>query len=53
MEQTVITKDQTLKAIVASAEKTLGRKVEPMELALMEYTVEQIRLGVAEMDFGN
>lgn len=47
MEQSVIIKDVTLANIVANAEKTLGRKLEAMELAILTYGVEQIRLGVA------
>lgn len=52
MEQSVIVKDRTLNAIVASAEKTIGREVTQMEKALMEYALEQIRLGVAEWEPG-
>lgn len=49
MEQTVITKDQTLAILVAKAEKVIGRKLETMEYAMMEFAVEEIRLGVAEL----
>lgn len=50
MEQTVIVKDETLANLVAKAEKVVGRKLETMEIALMEYAVEEIRLGVAELN---
>jgi hypothetical protein len=50
MNQSVITKDQTLAILVAKAEKVIGRKLETMEIALMEYAVEEIRLGVAELN---
>lgn len=46
MTQSVIIKDETLAKIVASAEKTLGRKLEAMELAVLTYGVEEIRLGL-------
>ena len=49
MEQSVIIKDETLANIVATAEKTLGRKLETMELAILEFGIEQIRLGVANV----
>ena len=49
MKQTVITKDQTLAILVAKAEKVIGRKLETMEYAMMEFAVEEIRLGVAEL----
>ena len=48
MEQSVIT-DTTLGALKASAEKVLGRELEQMEYAVMEFAVNQIRLGVAEL----
>lgn len=46
MNQSVIIKDETLAKIVAGAEQTLGRKLEAMELAVLQYGVEQIRLGL-------
>ena len=49
MEQSVIIKDVTLANIVATAEKTLGRKLEAMELAILEFGIEQVRLGVANV----
>lgn len=49
MEQSVITKDQTLAILVAKAEKVIGREVTQMEKALMEYALEEVRLGVAEL----
>lgn len=53
MEQTVIIKDETLANLVAKAEKVIGRKLETMEYAMMEYAVEEIRLGVADLKAGN
>lgn len=50
MEQSVIVKDETLAILVAKAEKVVGRKLETMEIALMEYALEEVRLGVAEMN---
>jgi hypothetical protein len=50
MNQSVITKDQTLAILVAKAEKVIGRKLETMEYAMMEFAVEEIRLGVAELN---
>lgn len=50
MEQTVIVKDETLANLVAKAEKTIGRKLEGLEFALMEFAVEEIRLGVADLN---
>ena len=53
MEQTVIIKDETLANLVAKAEKVIGREVTTMELALMEYALEEVRLGVADLKAGN
>jgi hypothetical protein len=49
MNQSVIVKDVTLANLVAKAEGVLGRKLETMEHAMMEYAVEEIRLGVANL----
>lgn len=49
MEQSVIVKDVTLANLVAKAEKVVGRKLETMEYAMMEFAVEEIRLGVADL----
>ena len=46
MKQTEIIKDETLAKIVAHAEQTLGRKLEVTELAILEFGVEKIRLGL-------
>ena len=46
MKQTIIEKDVTLAKIVAEAEKTIGRELTQMELAILQYGVEQIRLGL-------
>lgn len=46
MNQTVIIKDETLAKIVAQVEKTLGREIDGVELAILKYGVEQIRLGL-------
>lgn len=46
MNQSVIIKDETLEKIIAGAEYTLGRKLEAMELAVLKYGIEQVRLGL-------
>jgi hypothetical protein len=46
MSQSVIVKDVTLAKIVAGVEKTLEREIEEMELAILKYGIEQIRLGL-------
>jgi hypothetical protein len=46
MNQSVIVKDETLAVIVARAEGVLGRKLETMEHAMVEYAIDQIRLGL-------
>lgn len=53
MEQSVIVKDRTLEALVAKAQVVIGREVTTMEKALMEYALEEVRLGVAEWKAGN
>jgi hypothetical protein len=46
MKQTIIEKDVTLEKIVAQTEKTISRELTEMELAILKYGVEQIRLGL-------
>lgn len=46
MTQSVIIERATLEKIVAKAEETLGRQLEEMEIAVLQYGVEQIRLGL-------
>ncbi len=48
MNQSVIVENETLAKIVASAEQTLGRKLEPMEYAVLKYGIEEIRLGLVK-----
>lgn len=48
MNQSVITAD-TLGIVIAKAEKVIGRELSFMEQALVEYAIEQIRLGVVEV----
>jgi hypothetical protein len=46
MKQTIIKKDVTLKKIVAQAEKIISRELTEMELSILKYGIEQIRLGL-------
>jgi hypothetical protein len=46
MEQSVITLDETLAVIVAKAEAVVERELTAMEKVMMEFAVEQIRLGL-------
>lgn len=46
MNQSEIVKDETLTKIIAKAEAVVKRELTEMEKTLMEYTVEQIRLGL-------
>jgi hypothetical protein len=48
MEQSIVT-PQTLDLLVAKAEGVISRKLDDMEKALMEYTLDQIRLGLVEV----
>jgi len=47
MKQSVIT-DTTISTIVAKAEDVIDRPLTYMENALIEYVVDQIRLGLVE-----
>jgi hypothetical protein len=47
MNQSVIT-DTTLEAIITRAEGIIDRPLSFMERALVEYALEQVRLGIAE-----
>jgi hypothetical protein len=49
MNQSVITPD-TLGILVARAENVVGRKLTDLEQTLMEYAVEQVRLGLVEVE---
>jgi hypothetical protein len=48
MKQSVIT-PETLDLLVAKAEGVISRKLDDMEKALMEYAIDQIRLGLVEV----
>lgn len=48
MEQSVVTAD-TLAILVAKAEKVIARNLTDMEKVLMEYALEQVRLGLVEV----
>jgi hypothetical protein len=49
MNQSVIT-DTTLEAIATRAEGIIDRPLTFMEKTLIEYALEQVRLGIAERD---
>lgn len=46
MNQSVVVKDETLAVIIAKVEAILEREVTEMEKTLMEFSVDQIRLGL-------
>ena len=46
MNQSVIVKDETLALVVAKAEAVVERELTAMEKTMMEFAVEQIRLGL-------
>ena len=48
MKQTEIIKDETLAKIVAHAERVIDRKLDCAEKALVEFAIEQIRLGLVK-----
>jgi hypothetical protein len=48
MKQSVVT-PETLGVIVARVEAVIDRPLTDMEKVLMEYTVDQIRLGLVEV----
>ena len=48
MNQSVIVKGETLDKIVTHAEKTIGRELEDFEKTLMEFALEQVRLGLVK-----
>lgn len=48
MEQSAIIKDETLAKIVTHAEKTIGRELQDFEKTLMEFALEQVRLGLVK-----
>ena len=48
MNQSVIIKNETLEKIVAHAERTIGRELDCAEKALMEFAIEQVRLGLVK-----
>jgi hypothetical protein len=49
MTQSVITQN-TVEVLIAKAEGVVSRSLTDMEKALMEYAVEQIRLGLVEVN---
>lgn len=48
MEQSVITSD-TFSILVARAEGIIDRPINDMEKALIEYVLDQVRLGLVEV----
>ena len=48
MTQSVITQD-TAVALIAKAEGVMTRQLTEMEKALVEYVLDQVRLGLAEV----
>lgn len=46
MNQSVIVKDETLNKIVSQVEKTISRELTDFEKTLMEYAIDQVRLGL-------
>lgn len=49
MNQSVITAD-TLNRVISKAEGVIGRELTFMEEALVEYALEQVRLGLVEVN---
>lgn len=49
MNQSVIIKDETQEKLVAKLEAIIERELSGIELAIMEYTIEQIRLGLVNV----
>jgi hypothetical protein len=49
MNQSVIT-ENTLELIVSKAQGIVDRPLTDMEKALMEYAIEQVRLGLVEVN---
>lgn len=48
MNQSVIIKNETLEKIVAHAERVIDRNLTESEKSLMEFAIEQIRLGLVK-----
>jgi hypothetical protein len=48
MKQSLITKYETLEKIVAHAQRVIGRKLTESEEALINFALEQIRLGLVK-----
>ena len=48
MNQSVIVKGETLDKIVAHAQEVIGRELEGMEIALLDFALDQIRLGLVK-----
>ena len=46
MNQSVITVDETLALVVAKAEAVVERELTAMEKTMMEFALEQVRLGL-------
>lgn len=48
MNQSVIIKNETLEKIVAHAERVIDRNLTESEKSLMEFALEQVRLGLVK-----
>ena len=48
MEQSKIYKNQTVEKVIASASEIIGRDLTEMEMVLMDYALEQVRLGLVK-----
>jgi len=48
MNQSVIVKNVTSEKVIASAEAVIGRDLTEMEMVLMDYALEQVRLGLVK-----
>ena len=48
MNQSIIIKNETLEKIVAHAERVIDRNLTESEKSLMEFAIEQIRLGLVK-----
>lgn len=48
MNQSKIIKNQTIEKVIAGAEAVIGRDLTEMEMVLMDYALEQVRLGLVK-----
>jgi hypothetical protein len=48
MEQSKIYKNVTIEKVCASAQEIIGRDLTEMEMVLMDYALEQVRLGLVK-----